>query len=54
MLVGYCCHTFQVEHVAVGVAKGLGIYYFCVGFDGCFQSFEVVDIKNGVANALSG
>ena len=53
VLVGYCCHTFQVEHVAVGVAEGLGIYYFCVGFDSCFQGVEVVHINNRVGDALS-
>ena len=53
VLVSYGCYTFQVEHVAVRVTEGLGIYYFRVGFDGGFQCFEVVDINNGVANALS-
>ena len=52
VLVGYCCHAFQVEHVTVGVAEGLGIYYFCVGFDCCFQGVEVVHVYNRVGDAL--
>ena len=44
VLVGYGSHTFQVEHVGVGIAESLGIYYFRVGFDGCFQCVEVVEL----------
>ena len=33
VLMSHSSHTFEVEHVAVGVAESLGIYYFCVGFD---------------------
>ena len=52
VLVGYSSHTLQVEHVAVRVAESLGIYYFCVGFDGSLQSFEVIHIDYRVADAL--
>ena len=31
VLVSYCCYAFQIEHVTVGVAEGLGIYYFVLG-----------------------
>ena len=52
VLVGYGGHPFEVEHVAVGVAECLGIYYFCVGLDSCLKGFEVVYIDNRVADAL--
>ena len=54
MLMGYGCYTFQVEHVRVRVAKGLGIYNFCVGLDSGLQGREVVNVDNGVGDALSG
>ena len=52
VLVGHSSHTFKVEHVAVGVAEGLGIYYFCVGLDSGLQGVEVVDVDNRIRNAL--
>ena len=52
VLVGYSSHTFEVEHIGVGVAEGLGIYYFCVGLDSCLERLEVVYIKNGIADTL--
>ena len=52
MLVGHSSHAFEVEHVAVGVAEGLGIYYFRVGLDGGFEGFEVIHINNGIGDAL--
>ena len=54
MLVGYGSHAFNIEHIAVGVAEGLGIYDFCVGLDSSFESLEVVHVQNGIGNALRG
>ena len=32
--VGHFCHALNVEHVAVGIAEGLGYDGLCVGLDG--------------------
>ena len=53
VLVGHSSHTFEVEHVRVGVAESLGIYYFCVGLDSSFERLEVVHIDNRIRDALS-
>ena len=52
VLVSYSCYAFEVEDVGVGIAEGLGIYYFRVGLDGSFEGFEVVDINNCIGDAL--
>ena len=53
VFVGYCCHTFQVEHVRVWISECLGINHLGVRLDGCFESLEVVYINNSIADALS-
>ena len=52
MLVGYGSYGLQIGHVAVGIAERLGIYYFCVGLNGCFQCGEVIHVDDGVRDAL--
>ena len=42
----------EVCHVRVGVAEGFGVNDFRVGLYGSFQPFQVVDIDDGVADAL--
>ncbi len=50
----HSCHTLEVEHIRVRIAEGLGIYYLCVGLDGCLEGFEVIHIDNRIADALCG
>ena len=50
--MGHFSHAFQIEHVAVGIAEGFGVYDFCVGLDGGFQCGEVVHVDDGVRDAL--
>ena len=45
---------YQLEHIAVGVTEGLGIHHLCIGLDGSLKGAEVIDVDNGIANALSG
>ena len=50
----YFSYGLEVGHVRVGVAKRFSIYHLRIGLDGCFKSFKVVDIDDGVRHALSG
>ena len=52
ILVSNSSHTLKVEHIAVRVTEGLGIYYFCVGLDGSLERSQIVYIHDGIGNAL--
>ena len=54
MTMGHLGHTLKVQHVTIGIAESLGVYYFCVGFDGSLKSCEVVYFNDGVGDALCG
>ena len=50
------CHFrdgFDIGDVGVGIAECLRIDNFGVGLDGSLKCFEVVDVDNGVGDALS-
>ena len=47
-------HPLEVKHITIRIAKRLGIYYFCVGLDGCLEGFKVVHINNCIGNTLGG
>ena len=51
--VGYGGDAFDVEHVAVGVAEGLGEDGLRLGPDGGFEGLEVVHVDDGVAHTLT-
>ena len=51
------CHFrdgFDIGDVGVGIAECLRIDNLGVGLDGSLKCFEVVDVDNGVGDALSG
>ena len=50
--MSYFSHGFKVGHVGIRIAKGFSIYHLGVGLDGCFEGFKVVDVDNGVGDAL--
>ena len=52
MLVSHCSHTFEVEHVRVGITEGLGIHHLGVGLDSSIEGFEIVHVNNGIRNTL--
>ena len=52
--VGDRSDAFEVGHVGVGVAEGLGVDDLGVGPDGGFERLQVVDVQDGVLDALRG
>ena len=52
--VGYFGDALEVGHVGVGIAEGLGIDDLGLGAYGCFEGLEVVDVDDGVGDALRG
>ena len=45
--------SFDVGDVAVRVSEGLSIYHLSVRLNGSFKCLKIIDIYNGVCNALS-
>ena len=52
MPVGHLGHAFQVQNVAVWIAKGLCIEHFRLGPNGRFQRVEIIKIHDGMGNSL--
>ena len=54
MAVGYGSHCLKICHVGVGIAECLGVHHLGVGLNGSLQRLKVVDVDDGVADALCG
>ena len=52
MFMSHSGYALNIEHIAVGVTEGLGIYHLCVGFDGGFESLQIIHVQNGVRDTL--
>ena len=54
MLMSHGSHAFEVEHIAIGIAKGLGIHHLRVRLNGSLQSSKIIYINDCIGNALRG
>ena len=52
--MGHLCHGLQVRDVGIGVAKRFRVNHLRVRADGSLQRLRVVDVDDGVADALCG
>ena len=52
--VGHLCHGLQVRDVGIGVAKRFRVNHLRVRADDSLQRLRVVDVDDGVADALRG
>ena len=50
-VVGYFGYCVNVGHIAVGIAECFSVHNLCVWTDGFPDSFEVVEVHNGVFHA---
>ena len=50
--MSHSSHTFDIQHIGIGISKRLGINHLRVGTDSIFKCLQFVDIHNGILYTL--